>query len=1513
MTDISALGIKITSSGVVKTIKELQDFSKAASEVRRQASKPIDVKLGNTGIAKAIGEIDRLRKALSGVTGKDLSGTVQLAQAMSKIEIANNKAAISAQKLAQEVARTEVAQSRAAAAASNLAAANAKADVSLAKTAISAQKLASAQEAAAFASNASMNQIKNNLTAMNLAANSMKQADAHVHAYRNSLNSIAPAAQKAGDSVQKMNAKMNDSVNNMQATPGNIAAQFQDIGVTAAMGMSPLLVALQQGTQLSSAFAGSGLKQLGAAFKQLISPVSLLTIGIVGLIAYLIQLAVEFATSASGAGKLQTALDNAKLSTNAFGDAQSILGGILDLTTGKVKDQSDAFVALARAQTAQEKIQAQIRQQEANSALKDLSREKTFIGGGPMGLEITRGYEYAAGVIDTFRSGGYSGDSGKNADAAIKQLERMLELGQLTKEEYLSAAQAVSNYSVETENIKTYDRLADAINGDTEAIKGFLNESKKKDKASERLAERLAREAEATETLIKGNYASAEAYRSSTAEGIKAAVAAEAAAKGIKARGEAAAYSARELRKWASEQARSAEENNASLREQINIQQTVNKAVASGALSVENATIAVQNMIEQRKILNAIQVAKLNGDAKGEEALRKALKELTDQQIAYNAAVREAADLSATNDVNKNIAQIQKEIDLEKRLSDERIKALRGLTGDALENELARINDERERGAILLEYEAKIADASAAGHYKLVEALEAERKKRLELLGIQQGSAKEERTFEQNRRLTLNLTNDVANLIGGKLGDTFSRLIQVLDEAFTDLAADLGEKFGHIFKAFSEGMKTGGAFGALTGSRTGGAIGGGLGQVLGEEFLTKGLESISKGLGKFAGPLGAIAGGILGGIIGGMVKSTPRASATVSIIAGEAMETAVKGSSGKLKAIAGGMADSLITGLAEIADALGAEITGNAAVSVGMRNGKYRVDTTGSGITKTSKGAVDFGKDGEAQAIAFAIQDAIKDGVLGGLSESLNRLITADGDIQTNLSKALSFKDVFDELWERTDPLGFALDKLSREQAALTKIFDQAGATVEEYAKLEELFTLKRADAVKENTAAAEAEEKAADIARQRREMEITLMELQGKSAEALAASRALELESLDATLRPLQERIYAEQDLANAAAEAAEAQRIAAANYAASTAIARGVYADRRKMDIEVMELTGNAAGALAAQRTLELEAMHPANRALQEYIWTLQDAAKEAAKAAEIAKTKRGLEIQLQEAMGNSAAAIQMQRDDILAGLDPSLRALQQQVWAEQDLAEARKSAADAAKETTDAEKDRLAGMYEALNALRSAHNEQVDALNKTADAWMDTARKLIAFRDGVLMGAANDNGMAGSRAAFLRAKVSGDTDAFMSAGSAYLDSARNSAGSYRQYQDAIAEVVGSTNGMIGGAFSQAGSAYEEVTKLNAQFAEMSAAIIASYEGQTEEVLPMFAATVTASMDTVAHQIEASGQKAAQAQATAQTALEAVAIAVNRMERVISSWDGGGAARVMTDDDTPLVTVAA
>ncbi len=74
---------------------------------------------------------------------------------------------------------------------------------------------------------------------------------------------------------------------------GNIAAQFNDIGVMLAAGQNPLQLAIQQGSQISQVFgqagAGGALQLLKEGFLSLISPVNLITIGVIAAGAAMFQ------------------------------------------------------------------------------------------------------------------------------------------------------------------------------------------------------------------------------------------------------------------------------------------------------------------------------------------------------------------------------------------------------------------------------------------------------------------------------------------------------------------------------------------------------------------------------------------------------------------------------------------------------------------------------------------------------------------------------------------------------------------------------------------------------------------------------------------------------------------------------------------------------------------------------------------------------------------------------------------------------------------------------------------------------------------------------------------------------------------------------------------------------------------------------------------------------------------------------------------------------------------------
>jgi lambda family phage tail tape measure protein len=165
-------------------------------------------------------------------------------------------------------------------------------------------------------------------------------ANAHVTA----LNAEAAAAMRASGAMKAHATAVSASGRQLvgaNANVANLAAQFQDIGVSAAMSMNPLQIALQQGTQIGAVLgpmgAAGALKSLGAAFLSIISPVSLVTIGLVAAVAAGLQLVDWAKTGAVAlvgvADSLQTIAPYAIGAGAALAllHAPAIIGGIVQV------------------------------------------------------------------------------------------------------------------------------------------------------------------------------------------------------------------------------------------------------------------------------------------------------------------------------------------------------------------------------------------------------------------------------------------------------------------------------------------------------------------------------------------------------------------------------------------------------------------------------------------------------------------------------------------------------------------------------------------------------------------------------------------------------------------------------------------------------------------------------------------------------------------------------------------------------------------------------------------------------------------------------------------------------------------------------------------------------------------------------------------------------------------------------------------------------------------------------
>ena len=500
--------------------------------------------------------------------------------------------------------------------------------------------------------------------------------------------------------------------------------------------------------------------------------------------------------------------------------------------------------------------------------------------------------------------------------------------------------------------------------------------------------------------------------------------------------------------------------------------------------------------------------------------------------------------------------------------------------------------------------------------------------------------AKDAAALQDNIDFATRAAGDIGTLIGGTFGQGVKDLADVLSRDFPKLFGDLGGMFKDVVSKIDEqlgelgtSLKQVGAFagiGGIAASATGGSgLGGSVGGALGGEI---GKKVLGKALGSFAGPLGAIAGGLLGGLIGGLLAGTKKGVVTLSQIGGGAMQKTLTGNNAQLKSVADKMATGLLKGIGDIAEQLGGALGGTVKLSLGQRNKDFVVDPTGAGRTKGA-GVINFGQD-QAAAVAYVTQLAIQQGIITGISAGAQTLIKASGDLNDQVQKALKFDQVFKDLKKESDPLGASLDDLSIEMGKLKAIFAEAGASAEDYAKLEELFALKQAKAIFEAN-------------KPRRELEIQLMEAQGDAAGALAARRALELESMDASLRGLQQQVYAAQDAAKANEELAAAQAEVAESAKAAEEAAKALAGQRRELEIDLMEALGNATGALAARRQLELEAMDESLRGLQKQIWAARE--KSEAEASAVKAAQEAADAQAKAAQ-EAADAAQRYRDALL-----------------------------------------------------------------------------------------------------------------------------------------------------------------------------------------------------------------------------------------------------------------------
>lgn len=336
----------------------------------------------------------------------------------------------------------------------------------------------------------------------------------------------------------------------------------------------------------------------------------------------------------------------------------------------------------------------------------------------------------------------------------------------------------------------------------------------------------------------------------------------------------------------------------------------------------------------------------------------------------------------------------------------------------------------------------------------------------------------------------------IADAIGGKAGKGIGALVNIVSllkstaapgeagrqsnapvakalSGLGDAASSLGEMFSSTGGA---GKLLAGAGKLLATASDGAAMGGQiatLAKAVGlKKFSSTGAQ-IGGAIGSFIPiPGGQIIGSVIGGTVGALFKKAKTGSATIAMGPdGELNGDKLTGNSGKMKEAASGAAGAVISGLYSIAQRLGGDLTGTPSVSIGLKDGKYRVDTSGTGQTKVKRGAVDFGKDGAEEAIAFAIKDAIKDGVITGLSGFSTRLLQSGKNLDSAVSLAESYEKLLKELAAIDNPIKAAVDDTVSSLNKMADMMRKNAATQEELANVERYKNKKLEDMKKEAVA----------------------------------------------------------------------------------------------------------------------------------------------------------------------------------------------------------------------------------------------------------------------------------------------------------------------------------------------------------------------------------------------------------------------------------------------------------
>lgn len=989
-----------------------------------------------------------------------------------------------------------------------------------------ARQLAQATQAAAIAEKDSTQATRLSIAAAKELAASETQAAAAARAQADMAERLQGALNRTGAAMKGLGA-VNDNVTRATGAQRQglqqLGFQLGDVATMYSLGSKPAQIFASQIGQITQAvqLMSGGTSRL-AAFLGGPWGIALSTGAIV-----LAPLVGKLFESKNAAEQSAKALEQVTFATGAVTNAQSILGNVMDLATGKVTTQTAALMALARAQLAVAQIESRERMAKAGEQIQEFTGKYGPNYNAAAAKGLLQQDRPLSRLQEDLRTGK------KSADEVVKSLQGMVATGQLGQGMFIDLAKAYANFGVEAENQKIFadaQKLLDGTGG-----KNLLKpKTARADKSAERAARAAQRLGEFGEDASKKIANIRDSFRDIPPEVERVNKASRELDDIIsdlmnrKPEGFAdMVEQAKELKKALPDEA-----FQRTLRE---ITQGAEQQVAVQALMLQGRkgeADALQQIYQIERNLGPLrsdQKAEIVATAVAMQRVNEAMQTASEIQAAFLDATRVVRSeveailggygnfKSLGASLKRSFQQVQGKVLFEQlfgdafREIDQIVKQKTGVASgvDTMATETARAGSAASTLADELLSAARrisgmgigtgsagaVAGASAATIWGNLKVPDAIRRPGYDLdpngpiwavaakKGTSGKTVSEMTPQEYAAMLAQKAASPVVQAISDLLGPKFAKALGPSIGGALEGWMTTGTGFGAVLGGLKElkGLPQGlskdlrNAFG---GAQIGAQVAG-IGNALGLKMSDTGAQ-IGAAIGSVLPiPGGPIAGALLGGFarkLGSMGFLGPLGVLLTRTKKGYAIASngaVTKGGNRTQADNAGQGANSLNDTLSNISRAFGGSL-GNYAVSIGSRSSGYiRVSASGSSRVAdksfAKNGGSDLLYDGKdmAEALRIALKNAIEDGAIQGIRAGSKRLLSIGSNIDAQVEKALKFESVFKSLKAIKDPVGAALDELNTEFKGLIDIFKEAGASSQDMVQLEELYGLQRVEAIK--------------------------------------------------------------------------------------------------------------------------------------------------------------------------------------------------------------------------------------------------------------------------------------------------------------------------------------------------------------------------------------------------------------------------------------------------------------